>query len=107
MMTETEARELSKAHGEYARGAWRMTKAALASLYRAEISAQGTHLLYGGPGSKDELASAVVALRFPAAALNEAIHVLHHQDSDGWSACEHCHPHGGTGCDCKLGRTTA
>lgn len=105
-MNEAEARDLRAAHDNYVKSIYRKPKADLAAAYRQELAARGQQLLYGGPASKDELVSALTSLRFPLEALNESIHVLYHQDSNGWSACEWCHPHGGAGCDCALGRAS-
>jgi hypothetical protein len=106
-MNETEARELRQGHDGYVRSLYRKPKTELASLYRQELAARGRTSLYGGPGSKDELVNALVFLRYPIDQLNESIHVLHHQDSNGWTACQWCHPHGGAACECELGRAAA
>jgi hypothetical protein len=104
LMTETEARNFRTDHDAYVRTLSRQTKSHLASMYRQQLAAHGRELLYGGPASKDELISAISNLNYPIERLNESIHVLYHQDSDGSSACEWCHPHSGGTCDCALGR---
>lgn len=103
-MTADEARDFRQAHDTYARELSRLPKARLALRYGQQLASRGVVLLGGGPVGKDELISALMRERFPLDRLNESIHVLYHQDSDGWSACEHCHPHSGGTCDCALGR---
>lgn len=71
-MTQDEARAMITAHDDYARTVWRMSKARLAALYRAELGKRGKVLLYGGPASKDELTNAIVDLRYPLDRMNEA-----------------------------------
>ena len=107
-MDEIQARTLREAHDGYARRLSRMTAAALRNLYREELAAQGSRLLYGGPAGKDELISALTGLRYPLEKLNESVHVLYHRDGIVNSACELCHDsHDATGCDCALGRPAA
>lgn len=97
-----QARELREQHDAYVRGLWRKPRGTLAALCRREMAARGRQMLYGGPASKDELTSALAGLRFPLARLNEAIHVLHHDQESSSSACRWCHPHQGGPCDCGL-----
>lgn len=105
-MNETEASEFRRGHDTYVRTISRKSKAALAVMYRDELASRGQQLLYGGPGSKDELIRALASLRYPLAQLNESIHVLYHAPGEAWSACERCHPHQGEHCECALGRVT-
>lgn len=106
VLTPDQARELRQQHDAYVKDLWRKPASALAVLYRRELAVRGQHLLYGGPASKDELTNAIVALRYPAGRLNEAIHVLHHGPAESWSACPWCHPHQGQQCECEIGRAT-
>lgn len=71
-MTRDEARALITAHDDCARAVWRMSRARLAALYRAELAKHGRELLYGGPVSRDELTNAIVDLRYPLDRMNEA-----------------------------------
>ncbi len=105
-MDQAQAAQLRIEHDRYARLIWRKPVRELKDIYRTEQAARGAQLLYGGPSGKDELTSAIVSLRFPVEQLNESTHVLHHGDGNAWSACQWCHPHGGAGCDCPLGRTS-
>lgn len=108
MMAADAARDLRTRHDTAARALTRKTRGQLAVIYRDAQRTQGIELLHGGPGSKDELINAIMAIWYPPGQLNEAIHVLYHQDSAGWSACEHCHPHTeASGCDCAIGRAEA
>lgn len=90
MMTPAEAQQFRQDHDSYARAIWRKPKGTLAALYRQELAAAGRQLLYGGPVSKDELANALVDLRFPLGKLNESVHVLHHTDGIISDVCEFC-----------------
>lgn len=91
-MNETQARILREAHDGYVKSIYRKPKAQLATMYRAELAAQGTTLVYGGPASKDELVSALVELRYPLAKMNESIHVLWHTGEIRNEVCEYCNP---------------
>lgn len=88
-MNETQARTLREAHDGYVKSIYRKPKSTLAGLYREELAAQGTTILFGGPASKDELVSALVELRYPLAKMNESIHVLYHGEFAN-DACEYC-----------------
>jgi hypothetical protein len=90
MVNELQARVIREAHDSYVKSIYRKPKAALAQMYRSELAAQGRTILYGGPGSKDELISALVELRYPLAKMNESIHVLYHRDGLTNDVCEWC-----------------
>ena len=89
MMTGAEGKDLRERHGRTAKLLSRMSRDDLAALHRTALRERGTILLHGGPQSKDELIGALLELDFPAARMNEASHVLHHQDLN-WPACEWC-----------------
>lgn len=105
-MTREQADRIFTEHGQALREIAATRKGELESMYRDELDARGMRLLAGGPRTKDELIRAILDFRYPRAQLDEVTHLIYHQDSDGWSACEHCHPHGGGRCDCKLGQAT-
>ena len=89
-MNELQARTFREAHDGYVRSIYRKPKATLAAMYRDELADQGKQILFGGPGSKDELISALTELRYPLAKLNESIHVLYHDSEVVNEACEFC-----------------
>jgi hypothetical protein len=109
-MNETQARTLREAHDAYVKRLSRRTLPALHGDYRNELAANGRQLLMGGPVTRDELISALAELRYPAAKLNEASHVIGHQ-ARGWSACNFCHDddgtHSGSLCECDRWAETA
>lgn len=69
-----------------------MTMPMLREIERQHLAAQGIQRLAGGPGTKDELVNAILAIEYPVALLNEAGHVLFHRSGQIWSACELCRP---------------
>ena len=84
MMSTDEARQFRQNHDAEARLLARKSKAQLeqiAAEYRTRIF---------GQSSKQELTSEILGYQFPAARLNEAIHVLHHKPGENWSACNIC-----------------
>lgn len=89
MMTKTEAQTFRSDHDSSARMLNRMSKSTLKVVYNRNLSSRGYQIVSGGPASKDELISAILAFEFPIAKLNESIHVLYH---DEWKndICEHC-----------------
>ena len=89
-MTPEQARQFRAARDYDARTLDRTSKTALAGLYRTTLRRHGIESVYGGPASKDELAAAILDLRYPLERLNLASHVLFHQPGEDWSACEHC-----------------
>lgn len=101
-MTPEQAAALRKGHDTDARRYSRMTRAALVVTYRTALRARAREILFGGPGTKSEYATAILDLRYPRERLHEAIHVLHHKPGENWSACQWCHPHGGVRCECDL-----
>jgi hypothetical protein len=62
---EYEARAYVRHHDAAARDLSRMNRASLQALELDALSATGAQRLYGGPVSKDELASSILELRFP------------------------------------------
>lgn len=89
-MSKDFADALRAARDSDVRALSRMTRHELVVLERAELAAAGFERLAGGPTSKQELISEIVNRRYPIARQNEAIHVLHHQPGEVWSACEFC-----------------
>jgi hypothetical protein len=89
-MTVDQARNLRFCHDTQVRTLSRMSRAALKNLLDVRDRAAG-FTRSGGPSSKDELVRELVEQDYPLGRLNEAIHVLHHQQGEVWSACEHCH----------------
>jgi hypothetical protein len=89
-MNETQARIIREARDGYVQSIYRLPKATLATMYRQELADRGRTLIYGGPGSKDALISALVELRYPLASMNESVHVLYHRDGIVNDACEQC-----------------
>jgi hypothetical protein len=88
-MTETEARMFREAWNAAVKRYHRMTKAQLATEYRAALADQGTVSLYGGPRSKDELERALLDARgYTTAKLNETTHILYHEQP--WPDCPMC-----------------
>lgn len=107
MMTRDEAAALHAGWDTYLAALSRFRRNELAATYRVALFNRGQEILYGGPATKDELISALLLLRYPAAQQYEAIHVLWHKPGESWSACQHCHPHAGERCECELGRVPA
>lgn len=102
-MTKEAAGMFRAAAASYVKRINRQTRTSLADLYRGDLADRGRQILLGGPATKDELIRALMELHYPAERQNLAIHVLYH-DEAGWTACEHCHPHGGAFCECSKGR---
>ena len=98
-MTRDEAAALRAAAGAEVRLLSRKSRHELAAI---EIQEGPVHLL-GGPVTKDELISAIIERRYPAARQNEATHVIGHPGR-GWTACDFCHDddgtHAGHPCEC-------
>lgn len=109
-MNLTEARVLREAHNAYVKRISRMTRAQLRDAERADLADRGIVREYGGPVTRDELISALCELHYPAAKLNEAIHVIGHDTRD-WPACNFCHDddglHAGHLCECDRWAETA
>jgi hypothetical protein len=82
----------------------RMSREHLIRVLESVLASQGIQRIYGSPGTRDELISDIMSIRFPSAKLNEAIHVQYHAPGLSSSACQWCHPHSGGDCDCELGR---
>lgn len=103
MMTDTQARTLREAHNAYIKQMARMPVAKLAAFYAADLADQGRQIVFGGPRTRDELMRALGELHYPAAKLNEAVHVTGH-DTHGYTACNFCHDddgtHNGSLCEC-------
>jgi hypothetical protein len=91
-----------KAHDVRVKKLYRMTMPTLRDIEQAHLARQGYQRVFGGPVSKDELISAILAVEYPADRMNETTHVLYHKPGETWSACEWCHPHNGAMCECPL-----
>jgi len=91
-MNETQARVLREAANSYTKFVYSKPKSQLAELYQTELAAVGQSVLYGGPTTKDDLAAALIELRYPRAKMNESIHVLYHRNGITNDACEGCNP---------------
>ena len=92
LMNPTQARIYFEARGAYAKRVSRLSRATLATDYRAELADRGMSLLYGGPATKDELLTAIINLRYPVAKINEATHVLYHSSDFPNEVCAYCNP---------------
>ena len=91
MMTTTEAKRFRIDHDTAARMLNRMSKAQLKTVFIRNMQERGMEMLYGGPVSKDELISAILAFEYPIAMLNEAIHVLYHDSAQCPNeVCDYC-----------------
>ena len=102
-MNETEARTLREAHNAYVRFLDGISRYRLAAELVELETERGIIHLYGGPSTRDELISALCEIRYPAAKLNEAGHVLWHSYGAVNSACKLCHGQGNhddLNCDC-------
>lgn len=89
-MTRDQAAALRGAWDADARLLSRKPRHELAAIHRSELAARGGQILTGGPVSKSELLTAILNLRFPPERQHEAIHTLHHQPGENWSACQWC-----------------
>jgi hypothetical protein len=90
MMTRRHAEELQSQHGQMARDLQATKVRDLKDTYRRILEAGGMVLISGGPATRDELVSAILAERFPLEQLNQASHVLYHKAGERWSACDYC-----------------
>ena len=79
-----------QAHDKRVKALSRMTMPTLRETERAYLTAQGRERITGGPCGRDELISAILAIEFPAALINQTAHVLYHKPGEHWSACEYC-----------------
>lgn len=104
LMSADDAKSLRASHDAHARKLSKTSKTELHSIYASELLAHGARLLAGGPVSRDELVNAILTLRYPQAQMDLSTHVLYHE-TDGWTACQYCHPHSGARCECGLGRS--
>ena len=100
--TAESAQAYRQAHDARVKELYRTALPALRDLERDQLARQGLRRVFGGPVSKDELVSAILATEYPAERLNEAGHVLYHKLGETWSACNFCHPHQGSTCECDL-----
>jgi hypothetical protein len=100
LMTTQQAAEFIRDHDRAARQLNGKTKKALTALRDTRLRAAGI-ISIGGPYSKDELINDLLERDYPIGTVNEAIHVAYHSANESWSACEYCHPHGGSRCDCS------
>lgn len=100
-LTADEARQLRADHDRDAGQLARKSQRELGRIAAGLRAGTGWERLYG-TSSKDELISEILGHRYPAAKLNEAIHVMHHRPGESWTACEWCHPHSGATCECPL-----
>lgn len=101
VLTIDMAVELKAARDADARKLSHMSAPKLREVIAAEFASQGRTSLTGfARHSRDELVGEILEIRYPHERLNEAIHVMYHQQG-GSSACEWCHPHDGGRCDCS------
>jgi hypothetical protein len=101
-MTEPQARIFREAYAAAVKRYSRMTVMDLRDEYTAALADAGIEHVYGGPGLKDELISAVLDRRgYTIVKLNYSTHVLHHGPGECWTACDWCHPHQGERCECS------
>ena len=83
-MTKDQAHATRTARGNEARLLSRKSKAELVAIYQSE-GGYG-----GGDWTKVDLEMSVLAIRYPVARDNEAVHVLYHDDVV-WDGCGFCH----------------
>jgi hypothetical protein len=90
LMTTLEAKRFRIDHDNAVKMLNRLTVAKLKVVYARNLNERGMVSLYGGPASKDELISAIIAFEYPIGKLNESIHVLYHVDGWKLDICEWC-----------------
>jgi hypothetical protein len=88
--TAQDALSYRRDHDARVRELNRKTMPSLRGIYGALLAGQGHFLVYGGPGSKDELVSAIIGIEYPRALINESAHAAYHGAGGGWDACEWC-----------------
>jgi hypothetical protein len=91
-VNQDQARTLREACDAYVKFVYSKPKSRLAVLYATEQADRGRVTVFGGPSTRDEFARELIELRYPAAKMNETIHVLYHQDFAS-DACAYCDPH--------------
>jgi|SRR6185437_13770684 len=84
------ALEYRTAHDDRAKVLARKTAPSLRDRYRDHVRRQGSELISGGPVTRQELMTEILAIEFPIALLNEASHVIYHKAGETWRACAWC-----------------
>src|SRR4051812_34787951 len=89
MMSKAEAELFTRERSDYARLMSRKTKAELRGIFIGNLAEDGMESLSLNNYSKDELVNAIIEFDFPLAKINEATHVLYH---DEWKndVCDYC-----------------